>query len=213
VQSAIHRKLAVLFLSSLLLLDTIPSLPADHVPEHAAAAAPIAEKIHLKGISDAGKVDEFLYRGTQPNEEGVESLKKIGVDTIVDLRGEFHGAMEKERRRAEKLGIRLIFIPGNGWSPPSDKQMAEFFSLFKERPRHRIYVHCWLGGDRAGVFLAAYRIDFDGWAPEQALREMHAFHFHGFWHPAMSAYVRDFPARLKRSPTLAAYRKTRREES
>src|SRR2546428_9783273 len=44
-----------------------------------------AEKIHISGISDAGKVNEFLYRGTQPKEEGVEQLKQLGIDTIVDL--------------------------------------------------------------------------------------------------------------------------------
>jgi hypothetical protein len=40
--------------------------------------------------SDVGKVNEFLYRGAQPKEEGVEQLKNLGIDAIVDLRGERH---------------------------------------------------------------------------------------------------------------------------
>ncbi len=170
------------------------------------AHPPFAEKVHIPGISNTGKLTNFLYRGTQPNLEGVEQLKKLGIDTIVDLRGERRGTMEKERRHAESLGIRLVNIPGSGWSPPTDEQMAQFLSLIRERPRRRIFVHCWLGGDRSGVFLAAYRIAFEGWTPEQALAEMRAFHFHGFWHPAMTAYIRDFPARLNRSPTLNSFR-------
>jgi protein tyrosine phosphatase (PTP) superfamily phosphohydrolase (DUF442 family) len=166
-----------------------------------------AEKFQLPGISDAGKVNEFLYRGTQPNQEGVEQLKKLGIDTIVDLRGEQRGTMEQERRHAESLGMRLVSIPGNGWSPPRDKQIAEFLSLFRERPRRKVFVHCWLGSDRSGVFIATYRMAFDGWTPEHALAEMYAFHFKGFWHPAMKAYIRDFPARLARSSALAAFRK------
>ena len=166
-----------------------------------------AEKFELPGISDTGKVNEFLYRGTQPNHEGVEQLKKLGITTIVDLRGERRGLMEEERRHAESLGMRLVLIPGNGWSPPSDDQIAKFLSLFRERPRQKVFVHCWLGGDRSGVFIATYRIAYDGWTPEQALAEMRAFHFKGFWHPAMKAYIRDFPARLERSPALAAFRR------
>ncbi|HKE08610.1 MAG TPA: tyrosine-protein phosphatase [Candidatus Acidoferrum sp.] len=166
-----------------------------------------AEKIHISGMSDAGKVNDFLYRGTQPNSEGVEALHKLGVDTIVDLRGEFRGTMETERKRAESCGMHLVSIPGNGWSPPTDKQMAQFFSLIRERPRRKIFIHCWLGGDRTGVFIAAYRITFEGWTPEQAMQEMQAFHFKSFWHPAMKAYVRSFPDRLEHSPALAAFRK------
>lgn len=166
-----------------------------------------AEKFHLPGISNAGKVNEFLYRGTQPDEQGVEQLKKLGIDTIVDLRGERRGTMEAERRHAESLGMRLVLIPGNGWSPPRDEQIAQFLSLFQEKPRQKVFVHCWLGGDRSGVFIATYRMAFDKWTPEQALAEMRAFHFKSFWHPAMKAYIRDFPARLARSPALAAFRR------
>jgi protein tyrosine phosphatase (PTP) superfamily phosphohydrolase (DUF442 family) len=163
-----------------------------------------AGKIHIPGISNAGDVNEFLYRGTQPNEEGVEQLKKRGIDTIVDLRGERHDVIEKERRQAESLGMRFVNIPGNGWSAPRDEQIAQFFSVVRERPRRRIFVHCWLGGDRTGVFIATYRIAFDGWTPEQALQEMRSFHFKGLWHPAMKAYIQGFPARLAHSRALAS---------
>jgi hypothetical protein len=50
--------------------------------------ARFAEKLRIPGISDAGKVNDFLYRRTQAHKEGIEQLKKLGVDTIVDLRGE-----------------------------------------------------------------------------------------------------------------------------
>jgi hypothetical protein len=47
-----------------------------------------AEKIHIESIKDAGKLNDHLYRGTQPNEHGLRALKKLGVTMIVDLRGE-----------------------------------------------------------------------------------------------------------------------------
>jgi hypothetical protein len=172
--------------------------------------AAFAEKIQIAGVSDAGKVNDYLYRGTQPYDEGLESLKRLGIDTIVDLRGEMRGTEEKETRNAAILGIRVVNIAGDGWSPPTDAQMAQFFSLFREKPRHKIYIHCWLGSDRSGVFIAAYRIAFDGWTAERALAEMYYFHFKGFWHPAMKSYIQNFPERLAQSAALAPFREPQR---
>jgi protein tyrosine/serine phosphatase len=166
----------------------------------------LAEKLSVRGLRDFGKLNEYLYRGAQPKEEGIEELKKLGIDTIVDLRGERRGLMEKERAHAESLGMRLVNIPGTGWTAPRDEQIAQFFALVSETPRRKIFLHCWFGGDRDGMFLAAYRIAFDGWTAEQAIHEMRAFHYNEFLHPNMKWYVRKFPARLAQSPVLAAYR-------
>jgi hypothetical protein len=38
------------------------------------------------------------------------------------------------------------------------------------------------------------------------LAEMYAFHFNGFWHPAMKEYIRKFPERRAASRALAPYR-------
>jgi tyrosine-protein phosphatase SIW14 len=166
-----------------------------------------AEKIHIDGVKDAGKLNDHLYRGTQPNKKGLQNLRQLGVTTIVDLRGELRHESDNEKREAKSLGMRFVLIPGNGWTPPTDKQIAEFFALLSEHPKRTVFIHCWLGGDRTGVFLAAYRIAFQHWSSEQALQEMHAFHFKSFWHPAMKRFVREFPEQLARSPILAPYRR------
>lgn len=194
----------LLFLVPLLLTVHTCGCAANHAARSLAQPA-MAQKLHVPGISDFGKVNDFLYRGTQPNDEGVERLSKLGIDTIINLRGERPGTMEKERKHAESLGMRFVNIPGDGWTPPGDEQVAEFFLFIREKPKRRIFVHCWLGGDRSGVFIAAYRIAFEGWTPEQVLAEMRSFHFKGFWHPAMKSYIRDFPTRLARSPVLIPF--------
>lgn len=163
-------------------------------------------KANIPGIKDAGKVDEFLYRGAQPSEKGLKELREMGVNTIIDLRDEWPWEVKKERRYVRSLGMNFVNLPGNGWSPPSDRQVAEFFRIVQERPRRRIFVHCWLGGDRSGVFIAVYRIAFDRWTPEAAIQEMHAYHFKAFLHPNLTAYVRSFPQRLARSSSLASFR-------
>jgi protein tyrosine/serine phosphatase len=167
-----------------------------------------AEKLNIPGLKDLGKIDGHLYRGAQPSGKGLKQLReKLDVDTIVDLRAEFKFILlKRERKHAKQLGMQVVSIPGNGWSPPNDKEIAEFFALIQQRPQRRVFVHCWLGGDRVGDFIAAYRIAFDGWTADQAIREMHMFHFKSHWHPAMEKFVRKFPERLATSPALAPYR-------
>jgi len=172
-----------------------------------------AQKIHVPDISDFAKVNNYLYRGAQPKEGGIEQLKKFDIDTIVDLRSELHGLIENERRRSDSLGIRFISLPGGGWATPKDQEIAQFFSLVREQPRRKIFIHCWLGGDRSGMFIAAYRIAFDGWTPDQAIQEMRAFHYLEFWHPNMKRWVEQFPQRLAGSQQLAPFRPVQSPQS
>jgi hypothetical protein len=41
------------------------------------SAPQFAEKIEMSGVSYVGKINDFLYRGSQPNERGIEQLKKL----------------------------------------------------------------------------------------------------------------------------------------
>ncbi len=74
-----------------------------------------------------------MYRGAQPKPEGIEELKKLGNDSIVNLRGERHSLMERESAHAESLGMRLVSIPSTGWTALRDEQIAQFFALVSER--------------------------------------------------------------------------------
>jgi tyrosine-protein phosphatase SIW14 len=163
------------------------------------------ERLKLPGLPNGGRINDHLYRGAQPHAEGLLELKKLGVTTIVDLRGEDPKRRDLERQQAETLGMRFVPIPVNGWDPPSNEQVAQFLSLFGSRfaAKEKVFVHCRFGDDRTGVFVAAYRMTYENWPPEQAMNEMYFFGFNGFWHPSMKSFIRDFPARLKSAPALA----------
>jgi len=165
-----------------------------------------AEKIQLPGVGNAGKISAQLYRGAQPSSEGVRSLPKIGVTTIIDLRSEHRDHSENEKMQAESLGMHYLRIPIGNFSNPTDAQIAEFFGAIAQRPQQTIFVHCRRGEDRTGVFVAAYRMAFEHWTPQQAIAEMHDFHFNAVWHASMQDYVLHFPERLATSPVLAPYR-------
>ncbi len=161
------------------------------------------EKLHLAGIHNAGKINDVLYRGAQPKENGLAELKKLGVTTIVDLRGEDREKLDWERSAAAALGMRFVHIPVSGWSPPSDEQVAQFLALFRDDPHQKVFVHCRFGDDRTGVFVATYRMAVDKWSPEQAMGEMYFFGFNGFWHPSMKKFIREFPNHLRSTSALA----------
>src|SRR5216684_4976540 len=147
----------------------ISSVPVQPGTARASFGAP-SEKLKLAGIPRAGKVSDVLFRGAQPSAHGLAELKKLGITTIVDLRGN-SGPVAWERAQAESLGMRFIDLPVLGWSPPSNAQVAEFLKLVQQDPTQKIFIHCYYGEDRTGVVVATYRIAQQNWTSDQAAAE------------------------------------------
>jgi tyrosine-protein phosphatase SIW14 len=203
MQLMMRRILPLFFLSCVFSWPLLAQLDCASAPAAAETRA-FGEKLQLRGIPNAGRISDSLYRGAQPRERGFSELKKLGITTIVDLRGENRDKAEGERRNAESLGMRFVYIPVGGWAAPSDEQVAQFLFLFRDDPQQKIFVHCRFGDDRTGVFVAAYRMALERWPEERAVKEMYYFGFNGFWHPAMKSFIRDFPARLNSAPALSS---------
>ncbi|HEY6943971.1 MAG TPA: tyrosine-protein phosphatase [Candidatus Acidoferrum sp.] len=191
------RAFFFLILSGLLSSQLLAQEKVATQPNAPAATQPAyGEKLHINGIHNAGKINDVLYRGAQPKKDGLAELKKLGITTIVDLRGEDRETLNWEQSNAEALGMRFVHLPVSGWAPPKDEQVAQFLALFRDDPKQRVFVHCRFGDDRTGVFVATYRMAVEKWTPEQAMGEMYFFGFNGFWHPSMKKFIREFPARL-----------------
>lgn len=207
--SKLCKNCAPLFIFAALASPTHPQINAatGAPPEIARASfgAP-AEKLKIAGVPNAGKISETLFRGAQPSAQGLAELKKLGVTTVVDLRGNI-GPVARERAQAESLGLRFIDIPMNGWATPANSQVAEFLELFQD-PAQKVFVHCYYGADRTGVMVAAYRIAQQNWTADQAVTEMLSFGYHNHWYPGMKSYVRKLPGRLSSEPLFAPLRPT-----
>ena len=187
-----------------LIASPLLSVQAQKISSPTISPPRYGQKLRLPGVPNAGKINDSLFRGAQPRSEGFQQLKTLGITTIVDLRGEDSDKIAWERKQAEALSIRFVNIPISGWAPPSNDQVAQFLSLFKDQ-HEKIFVHCRFGDDRTGVFVATYRMAHDGWLSDQAIKEMYSFGFNGFWHPAMKSFINDFPAKLKTAPALAPF--------
>ena len=198
------RRTPSLLLLFLLLPVTLPAQTNATASVPSTLQSAHGQKLHINGIPNAGKISDFIYRGAQPRDLGFSELKVLGIRTIVDLRLEDAEKIAWERKHAESLGMRFVHIPVNGWSPPTEEQVAQFLFLLRDNPGQKVFVHCRFGDDRTSVFIAAYRMAIEKWTPEQALKEMYFFGFNGFWHPSMKTFVRDFPSRLNTAPALAS---------
>lgn len=152
-----------------------------------ASAAPSAP-----GIDNFYQVDDHVYRGAQPTEEGFKYLAKIGVKTIVDLRENDHRNAGEEKM-VTSLGMRFVSVPMTGLTPPTNAEITKILRLL-EGPDGGVFVHCKRGADRTGAVIAAYRIDENHWDNARALKEAMSRRMSIFQGPRQN-YIRDFQPR------------------
>ncbi|MBI3404333.1 MAG: tyrosine-protein phosphatase [Acidobacteria bacterium] len=160
-----------------------------------------AQKLPRPGLPNLGKVSEMLYRGAQPEKQGIEELKKLGIEIVVNFRNE-RKEIEKEKTLVETQGLRYVSIPWSASDEPDDGQVAEFLKLLHDNRNTKVFAHCHYGADRTGVMIAAFRMAMQGWDPEKSLAEMREFHYHEFWQKHLRKYVRNFPGEMKSNPRL-----------
>lgn len=134
----------------------------------------IQEKSQDK-IDNFHKVDNKLYRGAAPDEEGLRYLKKLGVKTIIDFRRdnsrESIQAMKEEKEKAEALGIKYVNIPLNAEIPPTQEEIIKFLEEI-DSTQGKVFIHCKGGKDRTGIMTAVYRVLRNHMSKEEAYEEM-----------------------------------------
>jgi len=136
-----------------------------------------AQPLERPGLPNLHQVAEGVYRGAQPTAEGFRELQKLGVKTVISLRG-FHS----DEELLKGTNLTLKHIPIHTWRPNRD-QVVEFLKIVADKDRRPVFFHCQHGADRTGAMCASYRIVVDGWTKDEALREMTEgdFNFHSIW--------------------------------
>jgi len=200
-----RRSVAVAVSAILWLAVSGASRPAETRTGNALAAErSIARRLKIVGVPNTGEVTPNLYRGAQPNAQGFKALANMGVSIVVDLRG----SSKAELERVNKLGMQYVAIP---WHCPfpRDEAFARFLKLIRQNPGKKVFVHCRLGDDRAGMTIAAYRMAEQGWSAPEAMKEMQAYGFsqsHHFICPGLSSYEASFPRRFRNSSAFSELR-------
>ena len=121
------------------------------------------------GITNFGQVNEHLYRGAQPNTNGIATLKSLGVKTIICLRLT-NDLWLPEKAEAENNGINYINIPLRGLGATGESDVERALAAIEKSPGP-VFVHCEHGCDRTGTLVACYRIQHDQWSAADAQKE------------------------------------------
>jgi tyrosine-protein phosphatase SIW14 len=139
-------------------------------------------------IKNFGKLNNELYRGSQPNAEQFVELKRLGVKTVVDLRKD---RVDEAAGWAYGAGLHYVNIPLTTKRAPTGEQTAYFLTVVKDPANWPIFVHCKGGRHRTGEMAAIYRITHDGWTADQAYEEMKKYDFEdSFFYPrSLKKYV------------------------
>lgn len=147
--------------------------PRAVVPEE----AKVSEKFYgMPGLSNVGRIAPGVYRGNQPLKEGYLTLKKMGIKTVINLRTQHRG-----KSSVESAGMNYMAFPINIVKNLKPEKVQGIIKAMADPNNQPVYIHCALGQDRTGVIVAVYRIEEQGWSPEEAEQEMHDFGFNDMW--------------------------------
>ena len=163
----------VLFLGAVLGAVGCVEHTAPHV-RPAAWAAPVSNT----SLANAYRVSDELFRSAQPAARDLGDLQALGIHSVLDLR-----AHHTDAPAFAQNGLTLLAEPMSA-GEVTVAQLAAALRKFRAAPKP-VLVHCWRGSDRAGVFVAAYRLVFQGWTREAALDEFRhgGFGFSEMWYP------------------------------
>ena len=150
-------------------LSILPSLMVSWLLTSVGLVSAQNARIIVPGITNCARVNDSVYRGAQPNGEGIKSLARLGVRTIINLRMT-NDIWFAEEAEARAMGITYTNVPMSGIGRPTDEQVAKVL-LIIETSTAPVFVHCQHGADRTGTIIACYRIRHDKWPSKQALQE------------------------------------------
>ncbi|MEO0571628.1 MAG: dual specificity protein phosphatase family protein [Bacteroidota bacterium] len=145
-----------------------------------------AEKVVLKGFKRLHKLNDSVYRSEQPSTKGFQRLEAIGLKTIINFRRN-----KKDNRKARKTQLVLEHFPLKT-KELTKEQILTALKLVKSAQKP-VLLHCWHGSDRTGAISAAYRIVFENWDKEEAIKELRKkeFGYHENWYPNVMDLLRD----------------------
>jgi protein tyrosine/serine phosphatase len=142
-----------------------------------------------KELPNFHRVNDQLYRGAQPKTNGHETLAKLGIKTIINLRDND----ERERLEAQKAraaGFNYFNFPVGKLGRPSNAEIQKIMAIINLPENQPVFVHCKYGADRTGVVIGAFRILHEGWTSERAKAEANRYGMK-IWQFAMKDYLHD----------------------
>jgi protein tyrosine/serine phosphatase len=104
-----------------------------------------------------------LYRGRVPKREAdFAALQRLGIRTVVNIRGNAPLGSWRERRRVEAHGLNYLNLR-MGFHPLRDGSGDRVLAAMADESLYPMYVHCQFDRDRTSAIVAGYRVQVQGW--------------------------------------------------
>ena len=131
-----------------------------------------------------------FYRSGQMTATGFrEIIERYHIKTVINLQHEepnplladhWLGAGKiGEMELCQELGVRYKLLKPDV-APPNNRldvlppAVDEFLEILDDESNYPILLHCKAGLHRTGRLTAIYRMEYEGWSPSEAIRELRA---------------------------------------
>jgi tyrosine-protein phosphatase SIW14 len=153
------------FAMTILLINSTFAQTLKQTKTPKASTAKWASLIQTKSLKNLYKVNSDLYRSEQPQENAGNTLKKLGIKSILSLKQQ-----NKDKEYLGKHSFEYYSVEMESEDFDND-EIIKALRKIKDAPKP-ILVHCKHGSDRTGVVIAMYRIVFENWTKAEAINEM-----------------------------------------
>ncbi len=122
-----------------------------------------------------------VWRSNHPTPARFERLAKMGIRTIITLRGRGKAPWALlEKEACARLGITLESVALQSRKAPKRKELQALITLFRSVDKP-VVMHCKSGADRAGLASAIYLMVIMGEPVEKARRMLSLRYAHVKW--------------------------------
>jgi protein tyrosine/serine phosphatase len=142
-----------------------------------------------------------------------EAVQRYGIKTIINLQDEYPDppvrvsyldtSTTSEIELCRRLGVHYVYLAPDLLSRQEaetehPKAIDQFLAIMDDPTNYPVLIHCKAGLHRTGVMVAVYRMEYNGWSPQAALREAKANGFGEFAATSANDYIAQYITRQKR---------------
>jgi protein tyrosine/serine phosphatase len=132
-----------------------------------------SQEIKSDNFKNLYKVSDSLFRSEQPKISSKEELKRLGIQSILNLRDDLSDSTLVEGNEFYLYNVKMKA------NDIQHQQVAEVLRIIEIAPKP-LLIHCKHGADRTGLIVAIYRIQKQSWTKKMAIFEIKkgGFGFH-----------------------------------
>lgn len=125
------------------------------------------------------QIDTDVFRSEQPDQALKSLLTQYQIGTVINLRSRHDDPQFLDANEFE-----LVHLPIHTWAI-NRQDMLDVMQHIQhaKQQQQKVLLHCYHGSDRTGASVAMYRIIFQHWPIENAVKEMKygGYGFHPVW--------------------------------